>query len=419
MTQPSDDQDLPEPAAGSMGAPAPQTGPVPDFLPYHKALADLLEREEDGLWSWFASDNMATQAFEDHRLMLLKNTVRLDQDTYAELYAQAQTVADRLGIDAPITLFQAQGDARNAALVFIPGEVNVIFQGDMMEFLSPVEMTSVLAHEMAHYLHQTRDEGRYFIADRLLDWICGEPGAHQAHATSFRLSRLYQEIFADRVGLSVCDDKEAAITSLIKVTTGLTKISVEAYLAQAREALDLNKNDGAEGHSHPETYIRAIALADWSEDAETADEKLPLLVEGKAKLERLDLLAQHDMAQLTRRLIETFLTEDWGDSELLEAHARMFFPDYVRTAAKDIQDGDDPLDTIAEMDKSMQDYFAYVLADMATVETELDDTPLMAAFDLSARIGLGAAFDQIAMKDLKLKAAQVKGIRAKRAEAGA
>ena len=391
----------------------PAAASAPDFLPYHKKLADHLEREEDGLWNWFASDNMAEQAFEDQRLMLLKNTVRLDLDTYGELYAQAQSVADKLGIEAPITLYQGQGDTRNAFLVFIPGEVNVIFQGDMMEFLGPDELTSVLAHEMAHYLHNTRDEGRYFIADRLLDWICGEPGAHQAHGTSMWLSRLYQEIFADRIGLFVCDNRDAAITSLIKVTTGLSKVSVDAYLTQARETLDLNKSDGAGGRSHPETYIRAIALSDWADDASGADEKLRDLVEGKPKLERLDLLGQQEMTDMTRTLIDTFLAPDWGDSEMLDAHARTFFPEYKR--ARQQNDGEDTPLSMAEMDESMQEYFAYVLADLATVETELEDTPLMAAFDLSDTLGIADAFDQIAKKDLKLKA--VKDIRAKRAEA--
>ena len=391
---------------------------VPDFLPYHKQLADLLETEEDGLWTWFASDNMAEQAFEDHRLMLLKNTVRLDQDTYGALYAQAQSVAEKLAIEAPITLFQGQRDQRNAALVFIPGEVNIIFEGDMMEFLSEDELTSVLAHEMAHYLHNTREEGRYFITDRLIDWVCGEPGAHVAHGASFRLSRLYQEIFADRVGLSVCQNRDAAISSLVKVTSGLSKVSVDAYLQQARETVELNDSKGADGYSHPETYIRAIALDDWADDPGSADEKLSALVQGPAQLERLDLLTQRDMSEKTRALIDTFLTldDEWGASEMLEAHARSFFPDYERRPKAEKTDAD-PLD-LAGLDDTMKDYFAYILADLATVDSELEDTPLLAAFDLSARIGLADAFDKIAAADLKLKVKKVKEIRAERSEAG-
>lgn len=391
---------------------------VPEILPYHKRLADLLERNEDGLWKWFASDDMAEQAFDDHRLHLLKNTVRLDLDTYGELYAQAQHIADKLGIKAPVTLFQGQGDSRNAALVFIPNEVNVIFQGDLMEFLSPDELTSILAHEMAHYLHQTRENGRYFITDRLLDWICGEPGVHHAHANSIWLSRLYQEIYSDRVGLFVCEERDAAISSLIKVGTGLSKVSVDAYLAQAREALELNKGDGTGGFSHPETYVRAIALSDWAGDAQTADEKLPALVEGFAKLERLDLLRQQEMSDLTRILIDEFLKPEWGDAEILEAHARTFYPEYKRPVApaEKTLDEDHPLKQIADFDDSMKEYFAYILADFATIEPELEDTPLMAAFDFSALWGLADVFDKIATDDLKLKAKKVKDIRAKRAE---
>lgn len=389
---------------------------VPDFLPYHKQLADLLEQHEEGLWSWFASDNMAEQAFDDHRLFLLKNSVRLDADTYGDLYGQAQHVADMLGITAPLTLFQGQGDSRNAALIFIPGEVNVIFQGDLMEFLSPDEMTSVLAHEMAHFLHQTRDEGRYFNTDRLLDWICGEPRAHQAHGTSMWLSRLYQEIFADRVGLFACKDRDAAISSLVKVGSGLSKVSVDAYLAQAREALEMNKGDGTAGQSHPETYVRAIALSDWAEDPDTADEKLVALVEGTAKLERLDLLKQTEMAALTRAVISTFLADDWGDTELMGMHAKAFFIDYARPDTTS-QDTDNPLVQIAQMDDSLKEFFAYVLADFATVDPDLEDTPLMAAFDFSAQWGFAEAFDEVVLADLKLTIKKVRDIRSARAEA--
>lgn len=387
---------------------------IPDFLPYHKKLADLLEREEDGFWNWFASDKMAAQTFDDHRLSLLKNSVRLDQATYGALYDQAQTVADMLQIEAPLTIYQGQGDARNASLIFMPDTVNIIFHGDLIEFLEPEELTAVLAHEMAHYLHHTREEGRYFIADRMLDWICGEHGAHQAHATSLWLSRLYQEIYADRVGLFTSGNAEASISSLVKVGSGLSKVSVEAYLTQAREALEMTDGHGSEGFTHPETYIRAIALSDWAEDPATADEKLIELVEGKAKLERLDLLRQETFSETTRKLITHILAADWAEeSEMLGAHARTFFPDFERKSEAE----EAPKDDIAKMDDSLRDYFAFVLADFATVDPDLDDTPLMAAFDISAAWGLEEAFDKIAAKDLKLKAKDVAKIRAERAEA--
>lgn len=388
---------------------SPAASATPDFLPYHKSLADLLHREEDGFWKWFASDNMASQTFDDHRLFLLKNSVRLDQATYGELYEQAQTVADTLQIEAPLTIYQGQGDARNAALIFMPDTVNIIFQGDLIEFLEAEELTAVLAHEMAHYLHHTREDGRYFIADRMLDWICGEHGAHQAHAYSLWLSRLYQEIYADRVGLFVSGNAEASISSLIKVGSGLSKVSVDAYLAQAREALAMSDGRGSEGFTHPETYIRAIALSDWAEDPDTADEKLIELVEGKPKLERLDLLRQVTVTETTRALITQFLSADWAEeSEILCAHARTFFPDFERKT--EVEEA--PKEDIAKMDDSLRDYFAFVLADFVTIDPDLDDTPLMAALDISAEWGLEEAFDKIATKDLRIKAKDIARIRA-------
>jgi len=397
----------------------PEKADIPDFLPYHKQLADLLESHEEGLWRWFASDKLTEQAFDEQRLYLLKNAVRLDAETYPDLYAQAQDVAKRLEITAPVTLYQGQGDNRNAALIFTPGEVNILFQGDLITFLSAAEMTTVLAHEMAHFLHQTREDGRYFNTDRLLEWICGEPNAHQAHGVSAWLSRLYQEVFADRVGLSVSGDRDAAITSLVKVGTGLSKVSVDAYLAQAREALSLNKGDGADGLSHPETYIRAIALDDWATDKTIADDHLADLLQGTAKLERLDLLKQAELTKLTGAFITAFIAADWGDSELLQAHAKMFLPEYERQpqteeAAKETREN---LRKIGEMHETVQDYFAYVLTDFATADPELDDTPLLAALTFSADCGIEAAFDRVATKDLKIKAKKLADLRAAQQEA--
>ena len=388
---------------------------IPSFLPYHRKLADLLARHEDGIWDWFASDQLTEHAFDEHRLYLLKSSVRLDQDSYGDLYAQAREVASQLDITAPITLYQGTGAQRNAALIYMPREVNLVFEGDILSILNPAEMRCLFGHEMAHFLHQTREDGRYFTADRMLQWICGEGGAHQAHARSLWLSRLYQEIFADRVGLAVCGDRDAAISTLIKASTGLTKFSVPAYLEQARETLGLNAKRGAGGGSHPESYIRAIALDDWASDPTTADERLAGLVEGAWVLERLDLLAQKDIAALTPVLILAFLDSDWGDSETLGAHLQTFDPRLERISPAPT----DGLERIAELDTSLKSYFAYVLADFATADPELEDVPLFAALDFSHQWGFAAEFDALAVNDLKLTKKKLAELRAERTGAQA
>lgn len=389
--------------------PLPPT--APSALPYHRDLATLLERREEGLWEWFASDKIADSASDEARLHLMKNAIRLDRDTYADIYADAEAVAKELGIAAPITMYQGTGGtARNAMLIYMADEVAMLFEGDILTSLDTNERKALLAHEMAHFLHQSAEDGRLLLSDRLLNWICGEPGSHQAHARSLWLSRLYQEIYADRIALHICGNRDAVISLLIKVSSGLDKISVQAYLEQANEALDMTKGTGAEGFSHPEAYIRAIATADWDEAPEEADARLPELVQGKARLEQLDLLDQERISDLTYALIMRFLKHDGVNTDAVEAHARSYFP---LLDPKD-KAPDTDLSVIADMSSDMKDYFAYVLADLATVDDDLEDLALMYAFDFSAQIDVAESFDKVANKDLDLTKAKIVKIRTER-----
>lgn len=370
---------------------------IPPFLNYHNALADFLQHEEADIWAWFASDKLTEQAFDENRLMLLKNAVRLDAGSHDRLFVIAGEVKETLEIDVPLNLFQGTGSHRNAALIYTPNEINIMFEGETIEILSDAELRSLLGHEMAHYLHKTREDGRYFTADRMLGWICGENGSHPAHLQSLWLSQIYQEIFADRVGLMVCEDRDAAISLLIKVGSGLKKFSVETYLEQAAEALDLNKKDGSQGGTHPETYIRAIALADWAKDKEAADARLPKLVEGDDRLERLDLLAQRKLTDLTRLMIQKFLSADWAQSEEIEAHARAYFPDFDRTT---IPSEDTDLSRLTEASEDVKDYMASVLLDFAAADPDLEDEPLLEAMQFADKYGLSDAITPRIIKDL-------------------
>jgi hypothetical protein len=369
---------------------------IPDFLKYHNELANILQKNEPDIWSWFSSDVLTQQAFDDNRLTLLKNAIRLDPETHKKLFAAASDVARLLEIDMPISLYQGTNSQRNAALIYTPSEINIMFEGETLEILSDTELRCLLGHEMAHFLHKIREGGRYFTTDRMLSWICGERGAHHAHVQSLWLSQLYQEVFADRIGFFICEDRDAAISLLIKMSTGLKKFSVDGYLTQASEALDLNKKDGSHGVSHPETYIRALALADWADNQEKADLRLPELLEGDTRLERLDLLEQHRLTELTRKVIEQFLSLEWASSEEVEAHARSFFPGFERQATVT----ENPLTTVSDENSEVQDYLASILLDFAAADPDLEDEPLKDAIVFGKRLGLLKAMEPRIVKDL-------------------
>jgi hypothetical protein len=386
---------------------------LPRPLAYHLDLSAFLAEHEDGLWKWFASDKMTDKAYDEARLYLLKNAVRLDRDTHGGIYDAADAVARALSITAPVIVYQMSGGGqRNASLVPMRNEVAILLQGDVQSFLTAAELVALLAHEMAHFQHHHAEEGRLLLADRLLDWICGEPASHKAHARSLWLSRLYQEIYADRIALHVCGDLDTTISMLIKMTSGLDRLSAKAYLEQAREALDMVMGGGTQGLSHPESYIRAIAMADWAADPAEADRRLGRLVEGKLKVEQLDLLSQREVTAHTRAIITSLLARQWPSADALESHARAYFPDFDSATAKAAE-----LPDFSDASDSMKAYVGYVLADFASIDPELDDLPLMAAFDLSAKLGIAEAFDAIAAKDLDIKPDRVAAIRASRQDA--
>lgn len=369
---------------------------LPDFLPYHKELTDFLVEHEPAIWDWFRSDKLTEHAHSETRLELLKNTVQLEPEMHADLFSAATQISKRLNIDAKVSLYQGTSDARNAALYFIPDEINIVFEGDTLDMLTPAELDCLLAHEMAHFLHRTRDESRYYTSDRILTWICGENGAHVAHVRSLWLSQIYQEIFADRIGYAVCEDRDVAIALLIKMGSGLKKFSVEKYLDQAREVVELNNDQGSKGYTHPETYIRAIALDNWAKEGTIADDALRHLVEGERRVDRLDLLAQQKLQELTRAVIQTFLQPEWGQSDDLVAHAAGYFPNYDSNDL--VQDG--ALQGLSEASEDVKDYLASVILDFAVIDPELEDLPLMAALSFTKEHGFMEQFEKAVVKDL-------------------
>src|SRR4051812_5777176 len=110
-------------------------------LAYHVQLRDYLKSSERALWDWFASARAQADYTENLRLELLKSTYRLDADGHPELYQGVVEAKAKLGLDIPVTLYQAQHTSQlNAALYYIPGEGHIVFSGPMFTLLNAVEI---------------------------------------------------------------------------------------------------------------------------------------------------------------------------------------------------------------------------------------------------------------------------------------
>src|SRR6267378_1463084 len=112
--------------------------------PYHRELVDYLRSQERELWDWFSSAQAKTEYTESLRLALLKTTYRLDADAHPDLVGSADEAKTALGLDFPLTLYQAQqSDQLNASLYYIPGEGHLVLSSPLLATLTPIELKSV------------------------------------------------------------------------------------------------------------------------------------------------------------------------------------------------------------------------------------------------------------------------------------
>ncbi|MBN1346706.1 MAG: M48 family metalloprotease [Phycisphaerae bacterium] len=375
-------------------------------LPYQESLASFLSSQEKDAWNWLSRDLTTAKHAERVRLDLLKATYRIDRQSKPEMYQLADSVRERLDITAPVTFYQTQQSAdggMNAALLYMPGEAHVVFSGPLLERLQDTELKALLGHELGHFGLLEGWYHRFRIAGELLGAMLHDPSAQPVHQESYRLYHLYGEIFCDRCSLCACGDLHAVIGMLVKVETGISDVSAESYLRQTEE-ICAGGQARTGGLSHPECYIRAAALRLWAQQGAEAEDRIRQMIEGPPSLDGMDVLSQRQIMSLTRRLIETLLCERWMRSDLVMAHARLFFEDLQP------MDGQAPADAISEIarveDEKLAKYLCYVLLDFAVCDRELEEPSLAAGLLLSRRLGLEKRFRDIATKELKLRKKQ-------------
>lgn len=379
-------------------------------LPYQEKVRNYLKSKEPELWNWFSSTQFQKEYADNVRLELLKGSYRLDRETHGELYAQAEDALRRLNLAIPPTLYQAQlAPALNAALSYLPGEGHLIFSGPILTTLKPAELGCLFGHEFSHYRFFADGNGEFLIADQILHALASSGRAEYSHVESCRLFRLYTEIFADRGALVAYGDPMAAISTLIKIETGLAEVNPDAYLRQAEEIFSKERSATRE-LTHPEAYIRARALKLWADRGEAAETEIAAMIEGSPGLDNLDLVRQVAFSDVTRAILGRFFSRPALRSEALLAHARLYFDDFQPPAAPPSVDVPSPLDS------SMERYFGYLLLDFAAADPTLEDLPLAAAVLLSRELRVEETFLAVVSKELKRKKRELEKLREKAEE---
>ena len=386
-------------------------GDAPAPLGYHAAVVAHLRGGEPAAWSAVAAaaspDTAAVHAD------LTRNAYRLDPEGHPRVRDAAGRAAKALGVERPVTAFQLEGGGpANAALVTLPSAVTVVFGGPLLDLVDDDELAAVFGHELAHHVLWSLAGAQYLVADRLLDTLAADASSPPAYAETARRYALATELYADRGALIACGDLHTAVSALVKVATGLREVDAAAYLRQAEGA---DPASGSRGTGHPETVLRAWALARWQQSAAAGDLAASTLLSPSLDLDSLDLLDRAALAGVTRALLEDVLADSWWRTEAVVAQARQYFPELDPFPAGSGGGAPPAWGTPgpgsarvvpAAATANTRRYLGYVLLDLVAADPDLDDEEAVRrALTFAHRVGLGAELDAVARAELSLSPA--------------
>ncbi len=372
-----------------------QPGKTLHPLAYHLDVIAYLQSEERHAWEWSASGSQAQEG-EEIRDTMLRGTYRLEVAGHAPVFEACQTAMARLGIDAPFTLYQANDGSMNASLVFVPGEIHLVFFGPILEKLGATELLALMGHELSHYLLWSLGERDHYRASRVLDHALSYTDSKPSHRETARLLSLHTELFADRGAAIAAGGPGAAIAVLIKVMTGLTSVDPEAYLRQAQE---LEASGGkSQGMSHPEIYLRARALQSWWEGDPGLSAWLDKRLHGPLSIETLDLIGQAKLTRMTRTFLARFAAGIEEGSDEIATQLRAVFPDFGRQEEPVLDLAEIGIDRI---DDATRDYFVALMFDLAMADRDATEAVMLAAAKIATEIGATERLTGALRRDLK------------------
>ena len=378
-------------------------------FPYHFELKKHFKNRKK-TWDWFATNDNKTKQVESFKTSLLKNTYRLDVNSHKNLYDLVDEICDKLNLNATVTLYQEHNSLQmNAGISVIEDEAHIVFSGSIISLLAEDEMKALLAHELCHYLFYKIENEEFEITQRIVLAMANNQSSENAMIETARIFQLYLELFCDQGALKVCGNYEPVIQMLVKLNTSLKEVNAASYLTQAKEIINTDEK-ATERETHPESYIRSLALYYALEQPKTFVDDIKKLIEGNLDLNNLDIFSQKEMLNHTIDCIHFITKPNWMQTGKVQNLAKQYLRDNKNAKHPTAEEFTKIIDASSI---SVKNYFCYLLLDFAKVDSDMEGVALGHSFELSEIFGLKEEFEKIVKKEFKLSARDFKSLQIK------
>lgn len=372
---------------------------------YHKKVKEHFKSRKK-TWNWFSGEKLREKQIQEFKRDLLKNTYRMDREAYPELYATADEVCEKLSIDAEVFIYQENNSTHlNAGISSLNSEAHIVLSGNLISLLTKEEMKALLAHELSHYLFYKIDGEEFEIVQRIILALANDARSEDAIIETARIFQLYLELFCDAGSLKVCEDYKVIISTLVKLNTGLSEVNAESYLEQAKEIMKGEKQ-ATQNKSHPESYIRSLAIFLRSERDEDYLDKIEKMICGPLDLNTLDIFEQVEMSDFTNDIIQLIVRPKWINTATVMNLCQKYYSSFSKK--ENVENVERIGEEIEGAHHSVRDYVCYVLLDFAKVDGDLEGLGMAHTLQIAELLSLSKEYEKIIRKELKMSARDFK-----------